>query len=495
MSASTDVATIEQGRPSARAASARRRGGNLRASQVLSARNMLILSTVALVAYGVIMTYSVLSMDASAPLDATFGDQVNAVLSPLLSEAVYLLLGMLAAIVISQLKPDLLLSPRVLTAAWIVMAAVLLITAIAGSSANGATRWLYIGGRSVQPSELAKILVVLLAARTMEAYDRGVFNRTGANRSYASMISLVISVGSIVTIFALVFLEHDMGTLIIMALSIYAMLLIGGVSKRILIALAATGAVVGVVLIMIESYRQGRVAAWLGDVFDDPDLASGDGYQLKHALYALANGGFWGTGIGGSRLKYGYLTQDESDFIYAILGEEMGLLRGTLPVLLSFMLFGWAGFRIARDAATKTEGLVAVGITTSLLSQALINIGGVVKLIPETGRTLPFVSSGGSSMIACLLMVGILLAIDKHARSAAINEDPAQRRRESFDVIEGGLSRSTGTMAYSESSQRRTAGSRGYAARPRQTGADYAQASRARTRERGDTTSRGRRHQ
>lgn len=405
----------------------RRRGGKTLA-ELFCARNMLILATAVLLGYGVVMTYSVTSITEVSATAGSQGlmDMLMATGKSLLSELAFVAAGCVLALGLSRLSYKVLLG-KMLVVIWAVTVAALVVTVAMGQTAYGATRWLQIGGLSLQPSEFAKITIVLVAARVLCAVHDG---------AYVSRAQVVLAAASVILPILLIFAQRDMGTIVILVAALYVMLALSGASRKVLVGILVAGVVVAMLLVRYESYRMGRIAAWLGDVIYDPQLSSDEGYQLKHGLYALGSGGLWGTGIGTSRLKYGYLTQAENDFIFAIIGEELGLVRGVLPIILAFGLFLWSGMRIARDARDLSGTLLASGLTFSIVVQAFVNIGGVVKLIPETGRTLPFISSGGSSLIASMLVVGVILSVDTATRREA--EEAPRRARRGFNVIEGG---------------------------------------------------------
>lgn len=415
-------------------------GGRLRRSEVLSPRSLLVFSTVVLVIYGVLMTFSVTSVtETSSSVAGGLLAQAVEVLSTLKTELASIALGTVLCLGIMRLNVERILSTRLMALLWTVVMALLAYTLASGSSAYGATRWISIAGFSLQPSEFAKgMLVLLVTLAVYEFQDRREAHagRRGAGPLYQDR-RLWVALGATVLMLGAIFLQRDLGTIVIIFAAIYCMLFITKIPKRYLLAGLAVALVVMLVALLSKGYRMSRVEAWLGDVINDPSLSSDEGYQIKHGLYALGTGGFFGTGLGSSRLKYGYLTQADNDFIFAILGEELGLLFGTLPVIAAFCLFGWAGFKIASTSPDRRGQLLATGMTSLILIQALINIGGVIKLIPETGRTLPFVSSGGSSMIACLAMVGFILSVsDKD--TWATNERRAKQARRGFGVLLGG---------------------------------------------------------
>ena len=188
------------------------------------------------------------------------------------------------------------------------------------------------------------------------------------------------------------------------------------------------GVLFALVAIVFTGYRSDRMLFL--DPWDDGEGGYGNGWQLIHSFYAFADGGLFGVGIGNSREKYLWLPEAETDFIFAIIGEELGLV-GALAVVALFMLLLWAGMRIARSAPDNFGAMVAGSCTIMIVFQAFLNIGCVIGLLPTTGKPLPFISSGGSSLIATLIMVGLVLSVSQAAGAPSVYD----RRRDDLRVV------------------------------------------------------------
>jgi len=269
-----------------------------------------------------------------------------------------------------------------------------------GIEINGARRWLGAGPLQVQPSELAKIGVIFLFARLftlhqdrMEDFWRGVI-------PHLALAGVV---------FGLVLAEPDLGTTLTIAGTFFVMLFVAGARKRHLAALAGSGLPLLAVAIITEPYRLQRIVA-----FTDPwKHPLGEGFHTIQALLALGSGGILGLGLGYSRQALGFLPESFTDFIFAVLGEELGLV-GTLTVVMLFLVVAWRGYRIAMRAPDLFSSLLATGFTTVIAIQAAINMGVVTATLPVTGITLPFISYGGSSLVLSLAGIGVLLNISRH---------------------------------------------------------------------------------
>ena len=268
-----------------------------------------------------------------------------------------------------------------------------------GVSSGGASRWIGASSIQLQPSELAKMALILFAA---DVLDR----RAGRDWKYRSAPVLAI-VGLLIV---LVMAQPDMGTTMVLVCIAAAMLFTAGMPLKPMAGLAGAGVVVGYLLAKAAPYRWRRITAFLNPFKN----ASNAGYQEVQALLAQAHGHILGDGLGSSVASYGFLPNAQTDFIFAIIGEETGLVGG---VLLSglFLTLGLVGTRVACRAPSRYAALVASGITAWLVSQAVINIGAVVDLLPVTGVPLPFVSFGGSSLVIALFATGMLANIAKRS--------------------------------------------------------------------------------
>jgi cell division protein FtsW len=280
-----------------------------------------------------------------------------------------------------------------------------------GNSANGATRWLAVGPIPLQPSEFAKFGLLLFVA---DLLDR----RTERVRDYRWGLLPVCAYLAVVA--GLIMLQPNLGTTIIIAVMVLAMLLVAGVPLPGLVATALVGAAGAALAVARTEFRRTRFLRFL-DPWADP---TGSGLQNVQALVGTANGGWFGRGLGQSRAKWGFLPEAHNDFIFAIIGEETGLIGAMVVVLLFFGLAAAGGWVAAR-ARDRFSMLVATGITVWLVVQAFMNVGAVIGLMPITGIPLPFVSFGGSSLVVNLAATGVLLNIARHPAEAA----PRGRRR------------------------------------------------------------------
>lgn len=271
-----------------------------------------------------------------------------------------------------------------------------------GVSVNGASRWLGWGPLRVQPSELAKLAVILYAADTMT-------RRVGQIGDWKMVLRPVAIVFA--GFAALLMFQPNLGTTIILATIVLVMLFVGGVPGKPLAFLSGLLVAGATIFAFTEPYRFRRLMAFR-DPWADP---LNTGFQTIQSQISFANGGVLGTGLGQGRAKWGFLPEAHTDFIYAIIGEELGLV-GSLMIIAMFLAFALFGVRTALHARDRFGMLLATGITTWILIQTIINIGASVGVLPITGVPLPFVSAGGSSLIFTMAASGILLNIARQER-------------------------------------------------------------------------------
>jgi cell division protein FtsW len=271
-----------------------------------------------------------------------------------------------------------------------------------GITAGGSSRWLGAGSLRIQPSELAKLAVLLFTADLLT-------RRVDEVRDWRMVLRPVLLTTGLLAM--LVLLQPDMGTAMLMVLIVLVLLFVGGVP---LFSMASVGAVTGVaavVLAKVEGYRWDRISS-----FRDPfGNFSNTGYQVSQSLVALGTGHVGGVGLGASRAKWGFLPNAHTDFIFAIVGEELGLV-GTCLVIGLFVVFAVLGVRAALRAPDRFGALLAGGVTAWVCGQAAVNMGAVTGLLPVTGVPLPFVSFGGSSLVVTMAATGILLNIARQSR-------------------------------------------------------------------------------
>lgn len=270
-----------------------------------------------------------------------------------------------------------------------------------GVRANGAQRWLGAGPITVQPAELVKLALLVWVADLLAR--RAAWMRN----TRATLRPVIVVVG---TICVLVMLQPNLGsTLVIVAIAL-ALCFVAGIPMAPMLRWGGLAVGLAVVLALVAPYRRTRVLTFLDPWADPLDK----GYQQIQSLVGLASGGVAGTGLGASRAKWGFLPYAHTDFIFAILGEELGLV-GALVVVTLFVLLGVLGIRIALHAPDHFGLLLAVGVTGWFLVQAFVNIGAVIGVLPVTGVPLPFVSYGGSSLVFAMVGAGMLLAVARQA--------------------------------------------------------------------------------
>ena len=287
----------------------------------------------------------------------------------------------------------------------LVLVGVALIAVLFGQARNGATRWLSVGPLGIQPSELAKILVIMFVAalleRRMERIDEPAY----------ALLPIAGVVGAVVL---LVVIEPDLGTAVSIAVIAAVMVFSAGISYR-YIAAAAVLAIPALYFLLQAEYRWRRVAAFL-DPWSDP---LGDGYQMIQSMIAVGVGGMFGRGLMDGVQKLFYLPEPHNDFIYAVISEELGLIGATV-VLACFCVISWRGLRTAMRAPDRFGAFLALGLTTMVAFQAFFNMSVVLGIAPTKGIPLPFVSYGGSSLLINLIGMGILLNVSQHASSSRV---------------------------------------------------------------------------
>ncbi|MDY6055563.1 putative peptidoglycan glycosyltransferase FtsW [Micrococcus sp.] len=279
-----------------------------------------------------------------------------------------------------------------------------------GVEVNGNRNWLDIAGFRAQPSEAAKLALALWSAAVLERKGRLITQVPHA-------LLPVLPVGGL--LIALVMVGSDLGTVIILASILGVVLFIAGTNRRVFWAFAAVVGVGGALMTLLAGHRLVRVRAWMGDCSDASDPC----FQPSHGIDALASGGWLGQGLGGSRQKWSYIPEAENDFIFTILGEEMGLL-GTLAVLVAFAALAVGMYRVASGTHSTFIRLTTWGILMWLVGQAFVNIAMVTRLLPVIGVPLPFISYGGSALTLALAGVGVVLSFARHERRRAAETGP-----------------------------------------------------------------------
>ncbi len=405
----------------------RRRSG---AASLPTEYNMMLTATLCLLAFGAVMVFSA-SSTTRVLSDGGLSDSAFYLKRTLLFGCLGLLVMQVTARhglqVVRRLTPLLLGLSMFL----------LLVVLAAGTSVNGSSRWLGSGFLQVQPSELAKVALILYGADLLARKPKRV-------RSIEGMMPFLLVVGAASL---LIVAEPDLGTTLVVAFAVGATLVAAGARLRDLAMIGLAVAFFGLVMTVIEPYRMARLTAFLSPGAD----AAGAGFQAAQAKIALGSGGIFGVGIGNGVQKAFYLPEAHTDMISAVIGEELGLV-GILGVVGLFSIFGYSGLRIAQSAKDGYGKILVAGLTSLVLVQATINLFAVMGLAPLTGVPLPFVSYGNSSLLATLFAVGLILNVARGGTASAGK----------LRLVEGGRSPARGrSRSTSASSRKSRSGGRG----------------------------------
>lgn len=355
----------------------------------LASFHLLLAVFVIMLGFGLTMVLS------SSSTDVAFNKNVPSAFSGFANQALFAVLGLIGFIAVMRMPLGLL--RRISTVSVIVSLGLLVAVLIPGIGVvrNGAQSWIEVPPiPSFQPSEVAKLALLVWAAHVMAA-------RRGPRMRFRELLFPVVPVFAIMGL--LIMLQPDLGTTVTLVVVFLAVMYFGGAQLWIFAGLIAAGGLGVWVLANAAGYRVERLTAWL-----HPELASDDStYQSFQGLYAMGSGGVFGVGLGSSRMKWGRLPNADSDFIFAIIGEELGLI-GTLTVIVLFTLLTYVGLRIARRNTDPFIKIVAAAGTVWLVGQAAINVGYVVGLLPVTGLPLPMFSRGGTSLVVTMVVFGLL---------------------------------------------------------------------------------------
>lgn len=316
------------------------------------------------------------------------------------TQALFLLLGYILIIVTLKVPYTQYLSKANLIFGVCFLLLILVLIPGIGTVRNGSRSWFGIGGFGVQPSEFAKLGMIIFTSKYLA------FNEKALKDIKKGVLPIL---GVLMLVFGLIMLQPDFGTGVIIVISIIALLFVSGVKMGFFIKMGFLGLIGVVGLIIMAPYRMKRIVSFLNP-WSDP---LGSGFQIIQSLYAIGPGGLLGLGLGNSIQKHFYLPEPQTDFIFAIISEEFGFV-GVLIVASLFLIIIYRGFRIAIHCENKFGKYLAFGITFQLSFQALLNLMVVVGLIPVTGVTLPFLSYGGSSLLITMLSMSILLNISKY---------------------------------------------------------------------------------
>ena len=413
------------------------------AADVAGPRTIFLLLVAGLTLFGFVMIYS-----ASAPTAVAEGQSATSYLT---DQILFAVIGVAAAFAAARLPYHIWLS-RAVYVVWALGFVLVVLTVPMGAAMYGAQRWLVLGPISLQPSEFMKIALVLVCAKLLSDL------RAGAIDTQSLIFQVVVLV--VIPTAVIYTTQSDLGTTMIIFVGVLSVMWMGEIDWKIVALVIFVGALFAVLSTVATPYRSNRMLYL--DPWNDGQNGFGNGYQIIHSYYAFAQGGIFGTGIGNSTEKYLYLPESETDFIYSIIGEELGLI-GAVLVMIAFLVLLWAGLRIARSAVDDFGCMVAGALIIMIVFQAFLNMGSAMGVLPTTGKPLPFISSGGSSLIATFIMVGLILSVSDTTVSTSLSggdsHDIYEQRRENLRVVR---SVDEGASA-SSSNARASRGSGGFA--------------------------------
>lgn len=352
---------------------------------------ILLISVIAISIFGIIMIYSSSNIWAEYKFNDAF--------KYLKMQGLFLIVGIVLMIIISKIPYKYYLDKaNIILVICFVLLILVLIPGI-GKIRNGSRSWFGVGGLGIQPSEFMKLALIIFISKYLHKNER---NNISIKKDILPILFITLLT------FGLIMLQPDFGTGVIIVMSIIGILFISGLKMRFFIIAGLFGAVGAVVLILIAPYRFERILSFINPWVDP----LGTGFQAIQSLFAIGPGGLLGLGLGNSIQKHFYLPEPQTDFIFAIISEELGFL-GVLIVSALFLTIIYRGMKISLNAKDLFSKYLSFGITFSLAFQALLNLMVVVSLIPITGVTLPFLSYGGSSLLITLCSMGILLNISR----------------------------------------------------------------------------------
>jgi cell division protein FtsW len=358
----------------------------------LKSDRLLFLTTILLVAVSIVMVYSASAVMAD--------DKLGQPYFYLIKQLLWAALGVALLALVMRIDYRVYREP-VFIWSGLAVVSVALLAVLFGPAVNNARRWFSIGGLGIQPSELAKLVAIIFIAALLERRMHRI------NEIRYALVPITIVVGLLV---GLIILEPDFGTAMSLALIAAVMVFAAGLNYAYIAgAILATFPVLAI-LVMGSAYRRKRLVTFLHP-WDDP---LGDGFQVIQSLIAVGTGGITGRGIMNGVQKLFYLPEAHTDFIYAVISEELGLIGATC-VLVCFCVITWRGVRIALRAPDAFGAYIALGLTTMIAVQAFVNMSVVLGLMPTKGIPLPFVSAGGSSLLINLVGMGVLLNVSQHA--------------------------------------------------------------------------------
>ena len=358
----------------------------------LQSDKWLFLATLALVCVSVVMVYSASAM---VSLD-TYKTPYHFVIRQVL----WAVLGLAVLSIVMRLDYRTYRNEHVIWGGLGVVG-LMLVAVLFAPPIKGSSRWFGVGGFGIQPSELAKVAAIFFTALMLDRRMHRI------NEFKYALTPIAIIVGGLA---GLILVEPDFGTAMALTLVVAAMVVAAGLSYRYIIGLALVGLPAAYIVLMSADYRRRRILAFLDPWADPLD----GGYHIIQSLIAVGSGGVFGRGLMGGIQKLFFLPEPQTDFIFAVIAEELGLIGATF-VVLCFAVIAWRGLRAATSAPDRFGAFLAIGITTMVVLQALVNLSVVLSLMPTKGIPLPLVSSGGSSLLVNLAAIGVLLNISQHA--------------------------------------------------------------------------------
>ncbi len=364
----------------------------------LKSDKWLFTATLVLVCASLVMVYS-----ASAVIAM---DRFHKSTYFLFKQATFALLGLVLMPVFMRIDYRRYRQPAVIWTLLVLVGLALVAVVAIGPRINGARRWFSIAGVGVQPSEFAKIVIILFVAAILERR----MERIDDLRYSLFPVAIALGVGV-----GLIMLQPDLGTALSIIVIVGSMIFAAGISYRYIVGLLLVSLPAASIVLMSASYRRRRMMVFLNP-WQDP---LGDGFQVIQSLIAVGTGGVFGRGLMAGVQKLFYLPYPETDFIYAVIGEELGLAGATL-ILACFCVIAWRGLRTAMRAPDRFGAFLALGLTTMVSVQAFFNISVVLGLLPTKGIPLPFVSFGGSSLLVSMIGMGILLNVSQHASATHV---------------------------------------------------------------------------
>ena len=356
---------------------------------------ILFFDVILLMLFGLLMIYSSSSIWAEYKFNNSFHYFIY--------QGSFIIIGVFLMVFLSRIKSSFYYknTTKILIIAFVLL--ILVLIPGIGIVRNGSRSWFGIGPFGIQPSEFAKLSLIIFASKYLEKNDKLL-------KDYKRGVFPIIAI--LLLTFGLIMLEPDFGTGMILVISILSIMFVAGVNMKFFLILGAVGVVGIIVLVMIAPYRMDRITSFL-DPWSDP---LGTGFQIIQSLYAIGPGGLLGMGLFNSRQKQFYLPEPQTDFIFSIISEELGVL-GVVIVISLFAIMLYRSIKISLKSEDKFNKYLSFGLIFQMIVQTIMNLSVVIGLIPVTGVTLPFLSYGGSSLLISCISIGIILGISKDINS------------------------------------------------------------------------------